>query len=75
MAFELSVPEAGRVSLAVYDAIGRRVVHHDAVRYDPGLHRVGLELGALASGSYAVEVAHEVDGVRSVARQRVTVLR
>ncbi|MGH7493046.1 MAG: T9SS type A sorting domain-containing protein [bacterium] len=47
-----AVPRAGRVSLKIYDVVGREVATLVEGEVQPGLHRVKWEAGGLPSGMY-----------------------
>lgn len=67
----LDVPEAGRVKVSVFDALGRRVaVLHDGP-LAAGSHTLRFEASDLPSGVYAVRASTEAGTVA----QRITLLR
>ena len=60
----VSLPEAGRMAVAVYDVLGRRLLA-EVERYEAGQHAVSLEVAALAPGAYVVRVVTETGAVRT----------
>ncbi len=69
--FALDVPEAAHVSVAVYDALGRRVAMLLDEEVEAGTHRVAFDASALPSGVYLVRAT----GAGATALQRVTLVR
>ncbi len=67
----LDVPEASRVSVAVYDVLGRRVAMLLDDEVEAGIHRVAFDGSRLASGLYLVHAS----GAGASATQRVTLVR
>lgn len=61
----------GAVTLAVYDAGGRRVYHVADLPGDPGIHRVAWDGGAAAGGVYFCELR----AGRAVALERLVIVR
>jgi hypothetical protein len=66
-----ALPEAKRVTLRVYDVLGRRVATLAAGRKDAGRHTVRLQTGRLSSGVYFGRLQA---GDRTLT-QKVTVVR
>ncbi|HLA64005.1 MAG TPA: T9SS type A sorting domain-containing protein [Rhodothermales bacterium] len=66
-----ALPEAADVALALYDALGRRVWHHDAPARPAGRHAVTLDAGALAAGVYVLRL----DAAGESRTQRLVVAR
>jgi hypothetical protein len=63
-----SLAEGGRVSVVVYDAQGRSVLHaKDQAAYPPGRHKVTLDLSGLSAGTYLYQLITE----REVLGQRI----
>ena len=50
------IAEAGEISVAVYDLLGREVLHVFEGAVEPGAHAVSVELRALPPGVYAVRL-------------------
>ncbi|MEM1044128.1 MAG: T9SS type A sorting domain-containing protein [Bacteroidota bacterium] len=69
--FGLDVPEAGRVAVAVYDALGRRVAVLLNEEVEAATHRVVWDASGLPSGVYLVRAT----GAGQAAMQRVTLVR
>ncbi|MEM1043816.1 MAG: T9SS type A sorting domain-containing protein, partial [Bacteroidota bacterium] len=67
----LDVPEAGRVTVAVYDALGRRVAVLLDEEVEAATHRVPFDASDLPSGVYLVRAT----GAGQAAMQRVTLVR
>ncbi|MEM1043011.1 MAG: T9SS type A sorting domain-containing protein, partial [Bacteroidota bacterium] len=67
----LDVPEAGRVAVAVYDALGRRVAVLLNEEVEAATHRVAWDASGLPSGVYLVRAT----GAGQAAMQRVTLVR
>jgi hypothetical protein len=68
----VTLPEAGSVAVAVFDALGRRVWDAAPVRLEAGSHAVPLDVGGLPPGVYLVRVT--AGGAAPVTR-RVVVAR
>ncbi len=66
-----ALPEAGAVRLAVYDTLGREVVHLVDAPLGAGHHAVAFDAGLLPSGTYLVRL--EADG--QMRTQRLTLAR
>jgi hypothetical protein len=74
LAFEL--PEASRVTLTVYDVLGREVVRLAEGEREPGRHEAVWAAGEAASGVYVVRLVAETEDGRRVAKaQRMTRVR
>ncbi len=69
--FALDVPEAALVSVAVYDALGRRVAMLLDEEVEAGTHRVSFDASSLPSGVYLVRAT----GAGATAMQRITLVR
>ncbi|ACY49090.1 putative Ig domain-containing protein [Rhodothermus marinus] len=76
-ALRLMLPEASRVSVAVYDVLGREVARLAGGEFSAGVHAVRWLAGSgLPSGTYVMRVeVLEGDGTRRVAHRLVTLLR
>ena len=70
-AIPFSLPETGRVRLAVYDVLGREVAVLVDAEVAAGRHEAGLDAGRLAAGVYVVRLAT----ADSVQARRLTVAR
>ncbi|WP_259131828.1 BspA family leucine-rich repeat surface protein [Salinibacter ruber] len=68
---EYTLPEAGEVSLKVYDVLGRRVATLAEGRKQAGRHEVSLRVGDLPSGAYFGRL--EAGG--ETRTQKITVVR
>jgi hypothetical protein len=57
------MPQAGRVRIAVFDVMGRRVKTLVDAHRTPGGHKTRLEAADLPSGTYAVrlQAGHHVE--------------
>ncbi|MEM6325594.1 MAG: T9SS type A sorting domain-containing protein [Bacteroidota bacterium] len=66
----LSLPEAGEVTVAFFDALGRQVEREQRAM-SAGSRRLGLPTGDLAPGAYVVRV----EGPGGTATRRITVMR
>jgi hypothetical protein len=66
-----TLPEAGPVRLAVYDALGREVAVLVDGEREAGPHAVAFEAGALPSGAYVARL----EAASQALTQRLTVLR
>ncbi len=69
--FALDVPEAARVMVAVYDALGRRVAVLLDGEVEAATHRLSFDASSLPSGVYLVRAT----GAGATAMQRVTLVR
>ncbi len=67
----VAVPEAGPVTVTVYDVRGREVAVAVDRDLEAGTHSVGLDVAGLASGVYIVRA----QSAERVAVQRITVVR
>ncbi len=77
IALRLQLPEASRVSVAVYDMLGREVAQLAGGEYVAGVHEVRwLASSDLPSGMYVLRVeVTEADGGRRIAHRLVTLMR
>ncbi len=73
----LTLPEAGRVTVAVYDVLGRRVAVLADGPYAAGRHTLRLDGRRLASGAYLVRAVMEPEAGVAVRAftQRITLLK
>ena len=58
----LTLPKAGRVSVEVYDMLGRRVMVPHAGFLPSGSHTLGIDASDFARGHYVVRVTTEAGG-------------
>lgn len=68
------LPERARVSLTVYDVLGRAVAGLVGGARRAGAHREPLDTGALPAGVYVVRLDAVGEGARFAASARLTVL-
>ena len=74
LAFEL--PQAGRVTLLVYDVLGREIVRLAEGDYEPGRHEVVFDARNIASGLYIARFIAETEDGRVATRiRRMTLLK
>ena len=67
----LAVPEAGRVTVVVYDALGRQVATLHDGPLAAGTHALRLDAAGLPSGVYTIRAMRDT----AIVSQRVTLLR
>ena len=74
LAFEL--PQASRVTLQVYDVLGREIVRLAEGDYEPGRHEVVFDARNVASGLYIARfIAETEDGGVATKIRRMTLLK
>ncbi len=74
LAFEL--PQASRVSLNIYDVLGREIVALAEGDFEPGRHEVVFDARSVASGLYIARIVAETeDGSVTSRIRRMTLLK
>lgn len=74
LAFEL--PQTSRVTLTVYDVLGREIVRLADGDFEPGRHEAVFDARSVASGLYIARIVAETeDGSTATKIRRMTLLR
>ena len=68
---EVRAPFPGDLRLELYDPDGKKIMESEELSVEPGLYRLELETGSLASGTYMVRVSNGMES----AVQRLVVVR
>ncbi|MEO0558004.1 MAG: T9SS type A sorting domain-containing protein, partial [Bacteroidota bacterium] len=71
----VALPKASRLTVEVYDALGRRVRQLDDDDRPAGWHELALDADGLASGVYLVRMTAGEGTERFTATRRITVVR